>query len=83
MTPFGVASGLRSFETALKSLIGKLTADCIGDNTRFTTGQHYFGANKLPLETYTERGMIRPHSGREDPTEEAPEPTPQSEDSEA
>jgi hypothetical protein len=38
MTPFGVAGGLRSFETALKSLIGKLTADCIGDNTVFVRG---------------------------------------------
>jgi hypothetical protein len=40
-----------------------LTAGCIGDNTIFITGQHYFGANKLLLETYTERGVIRPHSG--------------------
>jgi hypothetical protein len=37
-TPFGVACGLRSFETALNSLIGKLTADCIGDNTVFVRG---------------------------------------------
>jgi hypothetical protein len=37
-TPFGVACGLRSFETALNSLIGKLTPDCIGDNTVFVRG---------------------------------------------